>query len=952
MKGAKATIALFIVLLPYYLFSQSVDFNFSTPGGLFCSPQSVVFTQNCTGGPTNFIWRFGNGSTGTSSSEVVTYTAPGTYDVTLTAVYANGAVSVTKTVTINPTPTISLTVDRNYICQPGIINFTAPGSAFITSYEWDFGDGSPLMVTPTNTTAHSFSAYGSYSVTVKGITTAGCSAIATIPVEVKKLPILNPLVTPTEGCIPINTNFSASTIVPTGDAVSNYAWNFGDGSPIANTAVGNTTHIYNTVNPINTASVTITSNQGCTNQYIFPVFAFGTPPFNTILVTQDGRTTYCASETITFSGNAVNANRYLWDFGDGNTATTTTGSVTHRYRSLGTKRVTLRTYFNGCEGAPATIDLIIQGVVADYSFSNQCSAKNSFAYNNLSQGNVSSFSWTFSDIPAAPDLVNYNTSHVFPVTGSFTTELIVHDAVTGCSDNFITNQYTAIPSFTSSTSAVCKDSTITYSILNGYPSVSGYTYEFHVGGVIASTGVITSIPVVPRVHGTFNDTLIIISPNAGTCSDTLVLPQPTKVRGPVLDFSMPLSSCFLNNSFPVTNNTMPFFPGETITTWAWNFGDLTTSSMKVPPAHHFPSTGGYWVKLTATDLNSCGQTDSLLITVHPTPTLAVFPRADTLCAGQQMALFAFTADTLLWTTNYNIDCVTCDTVIVNPMVTTAYTAQATNQYGCMNTDTSFIRVYAPINLQVSPADTSICPGGRVQYNSNVTDGIFTWTPSTYLNSTTIRNPLSKPDTAVTYTIIVRDSVGCFADTTTARVQVYTPPTVDAGPDQVVPFNNPFTISPVYSSDVQSYLWTPLLNSLSCTACPAVTGIATVSATYKIEVTNENSCKASDNIRIIVACDKSNLNLPSAFTPNNDGQNDRFYPMTRGYNIIKKLIVFDRWGNKVFERYNFAPNSATLGWDGKTKDGQPSSTAVFVWIIEAVCDAGETVQSKGTVTVIR
>ena len=78
----------------------------------------------------------------------------------------------------------------------------------------------------------------------------------------------------------------------------------------------------------------------------------------------------------------------------------------------------------------------------------------------------------------------------------------------------------------------------------------------------------------------------------------------------------------------------------------------------------------------------------------------------------------------------------------------------------------------------------------------------------------------------------------------------------------------------------------------------------------------------------------------------------FYPMTRGYRLINKFIMYDRWANKIFERYNFLPNQPLLGWNGNTKDKQPSGTYVYVWVIEATCDLGEKVQSKGTVVLIR
>jgi gliding motility-associated-like protein len=148
------------------------------------------------------------------------------------------------------------------------------------------------------------------------------------------------------------------------------------------------------------------------------------------------------------------------------------------------------------------------------------------------------------------------------------------------------------------------------------------------------------------------------------------------------------------------------------------------------------------------------------------------------------------------------------------------------------------------------------------------------------------------------------------------------------------------------------LWSPSVNSLSCISCPVTNGIAAFSTTYNIEVVSTDGCKANDIVNILVACSDANLNLPSAFTPNNDGKNDKFYPLTRGYKVINKFIIFNRWGNKVFERYNFAPNSSSFGWNGDTKDKQTLDPAVFIWIVEATCDIGQKVETKGTVVVIR
>ena len=80
----------------------------------------------------------------------------------------------------------------------------------------------------------------------------------------------------------------------------------------------------------------------------------------------------------------------------------------------------------------------------------------------------------------------------------------------------------------------------------------------------------------------------------------------------------------------------------------------------------------------------------------------------------------------------------------------------------------------------------------------------------------------------------------------------------------------------------------LLIRFSCNRCPVANGIAAQTATFTIDVTSTDGCKAKDDVTVIVACNNANLNLPSAFTPDNNGNNDWFYPLTRGYRSINKF----------------------------------------------------------------
>ena len=928
--------------------AQTVDFNYSTANGLYCAPQTVTFTQNCTGSPIGFIWNFGNGQSGVNAVENITYTVPGTYIVKLTAIYQNSAITSAKTIVINPTPAISLSANKNYLCQPGTVVLTATGSAFIINYEWDFGDGSPLVTTASNSINHNYITYNSFNAKVKAITANGCTATSNYNINVARFAISG-TVAPASGCIPSNSLLSVSTNLPAGDATQNFTWNFGDGNPIVNTTTNSINHLYNITTPITTANVSITTVQGCTNQYTFAPFAYGTPPFGTDAKTVTGRSTFCGSETILFYAKATNANAYTWDFNDGTVTTINDTLISHKFLSLGNKQIIVTPYFNGCAGVKDTVNIVIEGVIAGFSISNTCTNKNTFSFTNSSLGNVDHFEWSFSDAPLVIDSTNYNTTHTFPVTGTYSSKLFLIDSITGCRDSLTQTLFTAIPTFTRSQTPVCKDSLIVYRVSSSYPAGNGFTYEFHVNGGVVNNNGDSVLNFLPTVFGDFTEYVVIKDNNNATCNDSLFLPGQTRVRGPVVAFAAAARVC-ADTSLRFTNNSYPFFPADSILTWKWDFGDTKTDSVKNPAPHLYGATGNFSISLTATDINGCKQRFVRSVAIVPYPRISVFPAIDTICQKDTAILTAFTVDSLLWSPATNINCITCDTVKVYPNSTTMYIARAINSDGCKSYDTALVKVYEPFNLQVFPADTIICTGQTIRYNLN-TSGITLWTPSSFLSNNKIKNPVAKPDSAITYTVIVADSVGCFADTAFAIVRLYPSPKVNAGPDKILSYAAPYTITPVYSSDITSYLWSPPGN-LSCTNCANPAGVALQKEIYRIEVANNFGCKKADTITIFVNCLQANLLMPTAFTPNSDGNNDYFYPITRGYRMVKSFLVYNRLGNKVFERTNFLPNIPSLGWDGRIKSSQNGATEVFTWFMEAECDLGRMNTSMGTVILIR
>lgn len=122
----------------------------------------------------------------------------------------------------------------------------------------------------------------------------------------------------------------------------------------------------------------------------------------------------------------------------------------------------------------------------------------------------------------------------------------------------------------------------------------------------------------------------------------------------------------------------------------------------------------------------------------------------------------------------------------------------------------------------------------------------------------------------------------------------------------------------------------------------------VDTTHRYTVTGRSSFGCIDSASLGVAV-KPLVFLPSAFSPNGDGKNDRFRPLSAGNTIrVRYFYIYDRWGKMVWG----AEGSAALaGWDG-TYNGTPAELGTYFFTINLETPAGSTIQQKGDVTLVR
>ena len=168
---------------------------------------------------------------------------------------------------------------------------------------------------------------------------------------------------------------------------------------------------------------------------------------------------------------------------------------------------------------------------------------------------------------------------------------------------------------------------------------------------------------------------------------------------------------------------------------------------------------------------------------------------------------------------------------------------------------------------------------------------------------------------------------------------------------IIPVGSSYQMNVTGSADITTWLWSPAQN-ISCTDCmnPVVSPKRTT--TYIVQAANIAGCTAQENITINVSCtNQDNLFIPNTFSPNADGMNDYFFPRGKGLLTIKSLRVFNRWGNIIYERFNFPANQQSYGWDG-TYRGNSMQSDVYVFVVEIACENGQILSSKGNVTLLR
>ncbi len=324
----------------------SADFSAAPTSGI--APLAVAFTDASTGGGSPLVawsWDFdGDGIEDSAAQHPLRTFAPGTYTIALTVRTLDGRSDTrvrAEYITAEVAPLADFTADTTSGFTPLTCQFTdasSPGSRPITAWDWDFGDASPHSAL--QHPAHTYTAAGSFRVTLTITTAAGVDTEARDNFIVTQ-PGLGPTAQfsadVTSGDNPLTVHFSDASAAGTAP-ITLWHWDFGDGQ---SSAEQHPVHVYDAAGtyPVSLSVTTIAGSDSEVKSGLIHVMPTLAPTAAFSIAPRAGQAPLTAHFTDESDPGSQPITAWHWDFGDGSSSAEQ--HPTHVYAQPGVFAVSL-----------------------------------------------------------------------------------------------------------------------------------------------------------------------------------------------------------------------------------------------------------------------------------------------------------------------------------------------------------------------------------------------------------------------------------------------------------------------------------------------------------------------------------------------------------------------------------------------------------------------------------
>lgn len=604
------------------------------------APVTLSFTASGVPAGSSYSWSWASGGSATGVTATKTYNTGYTRDsVMLLVTTPAGCVGFARkdSVEINDMVVKKVIhplegcIPLVVYCDSAWLETSYPDSniypAAITSYRWNFGDGSAASYA--SSVAHTYNSYGTYIDSITLTTANGCTITDTVRIHAgTKIP-------------PSYTVLADSICINPGQLIQNttlppapwYNWDvlpFG-GPPWTPHYVYQRLKIY----ALGTNRVYLTSyNNGCRDTTSRLVRTIGTGALFMSAI-------QCPpSRDVVFTNLSVGVTSLLWDFGDGTTSTSMATVITHTYPSFNTYTCRLYTYdaTTGCaDTVGESLTLRRPSSSLYVSDTTVCVGQKVLLIGSFN-GTAIGYSWAVDNVnlrrrdtvrhlwlSLSPGYHTITFRDTFQTYGSDTLTCV--DSIRRVNHIFVSNP---VASFSVTPLIGCVPLPVTFTsnstFTPGAPPAK-LKWDYGDGGI--DSGLTNSYNHTYSTAGLYNVLLTVTDSNG--CSSASMQPGLIDARRIMAMFSANKTTACVGDVIQFAGNMSS---GAYPLTYLWSFGDGTTSTQD-NPSHAYAATGNYTVQLIATDaVTGCADTLTRLAFVAITKPHASFTLSDTfaICA--------------------------------------------------------------------------------------------------------------------------------------------------------------------------------------------------------------------------------------------------------------------------------------------------------------------------------
>lgn len=347
---------------------------------------------------------------------------------------------------------------------------------------------------------------------------------------------------------------------------------------------------------------------------------------------------------------------------------------------------------------------------------------------------------------------------------------------------------------------------------------------------------------------------------------------------------------------------------------------------------------------------TCNRIDSSIANVMDTLLVGAFSSDDTICIGENIELRAIGTGGMLANYSYNWSNGNAgNNVFETPSVSGYYYVSLVDNCSDSHTDSVFVIVHPKVAIDIvtSPIKCYGLQGFAEIFPQTKDNYQITWKTSPPF----FEKRLNAAVTNKYYAKVLNITTGCMLDTFAIipgypKIKAYFI-TIPREGFCLDPFNPKLdiinqslgadngnwdfgdgTIEPYATFTNPSHIYAADTNK------------------YRVKLVVFNTGGCSDSMEVAVCLNDSVYAfVPNAFTPDGNNRNEIFKPIVAGANEYE-LIIYNRWGEKVFQSYN--PN---LGWDGNY-NGNPCQNGVYLYLLTFKGKKSIAKQEKGTLLLLR